>query len=455
MNLKPSVVLLVIAVALSGCVGAPGSPAADASIEATGDAPSASKDPTGISNASQGIALDETGTNFRARVGGHVVPDVAQMSVWSNDTIGPGLHAMRDTIPGTDGCCITLFEANGAMGSVEAGIKKDVPMEITVTTTWENSAGNTADLYPVVMFPMYCDMTQYNQWYDPDGPVASTGKHTRTYTFAYVVRSDLPEQDLCGSGGYNVGVATMNNVITTGLAFTQETRFRYIPNTLTEFTPYAVNVPENVSSFTLKYVGSVKDPTAFLKVLDPEDQLVNYLYDRTNIFAKFPSTGIEISTPSPGEYVVFLEDMDGPRFGLLAIESESPNLTVRQLPAVFDEQRYQVDSAAPVDVKLPATGLLDVFFWWTEMPGSTAPAAAAIQTEFFLASSKGDYRHVTVNAITACDPGGMITCGPAYLGGFGEIKPDAFVNKGPYKVRSVGTTKANVEVFASSFSYVR
>lgn len=443
----------LVSVALAGCVGTPGEEgpavAADSDLKA-----SIATGGNKTANSTAGIALDETGTVFQARVAGHVAPATPQTSVWNNGTISPAIHAIRYDVPVFGGCCITLFYVQGSMKSVSDGIVKDVPMEITITTTWENTAANAADLYPVVLFPQYCDETQYASWYETDGPVASAGKKTRTYTFAYVVRSGVEEQDFCGADGYKVGLTVTNNAITTGVAFSQEVRFNYRPDTLTEFTPYAVSVPENVTGFTIKYVGSVKDPTVFLKVFDPEDKLVTYFYDKTNLFAKFPAAGIEIATPEPGEYVVFLEDVNGPRFGLLAIESESPGLTVRQLASSFEMQMIPMDTNDPKDVGLPTAGLLDVFAWWTEMPGETAPMGGTVGVQYFLSSSKGDYRAFGMDAVTTCDPVG-VSCGPAYLGGRSQFAPDAFVNKGPYKVRAEGATRANVELMVSAMSYVR
>lgn len=146
-----------------------------------------------------------------------------------------------------------------------------------------------------------------------------------------------------------IGVQIANSKTVDSLDYMMEVKIDYVADVVTPYTPYAVEMPENATGLvvTSEKAGGSEHIDAEFLVVGPDDQLVEHV-EYNDIAIATESKRIPVS--QPGEYVVYILDIQG---GFLGVEADVPvPAEQREIRPLERVEETVTDASSPA----PGTG---------------------------------------------------------------------------------------------------
>lgn len=386
-GLRLAVLLMAAMVTTTGCLGLFGDD------DETGDQAGETSLEDDIGESAARDIEQRTQNQFRNyTVAGQ--EDLASTTLWLNGTVGAGdataSQEDRNDRSGTNYNTAYLTE------DISDLLPDDQPAVINLKMWYFAGPGRSADLDIYANVPG----TQ-TDWAGDDCDEFSWKVCVQELTLSTVGSSDGPAE---------VGVQVANErAFAEDLEYFLEVKVDYFQDVVGPSVPYAVPVSENATGIviTSQKAGGGQHIQAELVIIGPDDELVSH--ETYNDIA-IPTESKLIPVSQPGEYVVYIQELEG---GFLGLESDVPlppgQREVRALDKVVESAQ---DASAPAPGKgqeCPAdlecgpssmagsatfsaegTFPLEVLGWIGQPEGESASQQAYLNAEVRITSQNGE-----------------------------------------------------------------
>lgn len=258
------------------------------------------------------------------------IPTVVQ---WFNDTVDPGQGSagVEDRNDRSGVNYNTPIVANDLSGDIPPG----QAAMIKVKVWWFAQPGSSSDL------DIYANVPGTQTEFATDN----------CDEFSWKVCVQEMRIPTVGSEGHpmEIGVQMTNSKTAEAMEYMMEVEIDYVEDVVTPYTPYAVEVPENATGLvvTSEKAGGSEHIDAEFVVVGPDNQLVDHV--EYNDLA-LTSESMLIPASEPGEYVIYVQDIQG---GFLGVEADVPvPHEQRQIQRLERVEETLTDASSPS----PGTG---------------------------------------------------------------------------------------------------